>query len=265
MAIDIEDKTEQPTERRRRLAREEGLGPRSAAFTVSCRLLGVAIALQLFGSRLVQDCARVMTESLQKPLAVQLTVSLITSRGWDAVVHIGGSALGCGACVLVAGLAAQWFQVGFRFQTAELLPDASRLSPSRGLSKLWNFDNLVQAVLALIKYLAVLAFGGWYIWSSLGRAVSLADSDVGTIAQMIGSSTVTLAWQLAGLFLIFGLADYGYQFWKFEQSLKMTPAEIREEIRQQSGDPRWKQQRRELWQQQLVAARPVDQAPVQRK
>ncbi len=260
MAIDIEDKTEQPTERRRRLAREQGLGPRSASLTLSCRLLGVAVGLQFFGSQLVQDCAWLIAESLQRPLVGQLTVSMVTSRGWNAASHIGVSVMGCCVCVLIAGLAAQWLQVGFRFQAAELLPNASRLSPARGLSKLWSFDNSIQAALGLLKYLAVLGFGGWFIWSSLGAALSLGESNIITIADVIGTSTLRLAWQLAGLFLLVGLADYGYQFWKFEQSLKMSPAEIREEVRQQSGDPRWKQQRRELWQQQTGRTNSIDTA-----
>ena len=75
----------------------------------------------------------------------------------------------------------------------------------------------------------------------------LAESDVATIGEEVGSSIVTLAWQLAGVALFFGLADYGLQVWKFEQSLKMSPEEVREEARQQAADPRGRQQRGELW------------------
>lgn len=252
MAIDIEEKTEQPTERRRRLAREQGQGPRSSVLTLSVRLLGIAAALQFFGSPLAQDCARLVSASLQRPLARSLTVEMATAQSWEALAQIGSSFMGCCACVLIAGLIVQWLQIGWRFQTADLLPDLTRLSPARGFSKLWSLDNSAQALIALIKYLAVLLFGGWYIWSSLERTMTLADWDAGLIAEMVGTSLVQLAWQIGGLLLLFGLADYGYQYWKFERSLRMSPEEVREEARQQSADPQWKQQRRELWKQQLA-------------
>lgn len=249
MTTEIDDKTEQPTERRRRLAREQGHGPRSSDLTLSCRLLGVAVALQFFGTRLVHDCARLLSDSLQRLPIDELTISIVTSRGWEALLQIGISAAGFCACVLVAGLVAQWFQVGFRFQTAELMPDLSRLGPRRAWSKLWSLETTAQAVMALLKYVIILGVGGWYIWSSLGQSSSLVEYDVSTIAETIGRNVVTLAWLLAAIYLIIGLADYGIQVWKFEQSLKMSPAEIREEARQQSGDPQWQQRRREIWRQ----------------
>lgn len=247
MAFEVDDKTEQPTERRRRLAREQGLGPRSADLTLACRLLGVAAGLQFFGARLVQDASRFLVESLQRTPGSQLTVSDVTSQGWDAFLQFGVSAFGCCACVLVAGLAAQGFQVGWRFQTAELLPDVSRLSPARGFSKIWRVENATQATLALLKYLAILGLGGWSLWSNLGRLSALMEQDVATTGQFVGEYAVLLAWQLAAAFLVVGLADYGFQAWKFEQSLRMSPAEIREEARLQSGDPQWKQRRGDIW------------------
>lgn len=251
MTTEIDDKTEQPTERRRRMAREQGRGPRSSDLTISGRLLGFAVALQCFGPQLVRDCARFLTDSLQQPPppTSELTVSVVTSRGWEAVLQIGLSAAGCCGCVLIAGLVAQWFQIGFRFQPAELQPDFTRLGPAKVWNRLWSLETITRAAWALLKYLVILGIGGWCVWSNLARYSSLVDSDVPSIAETIGSSGVTLAWQLAGIYFIVGLADYGFQVWKFEQSLKMSPAEIREEARQQSGDPQWKHQRRAIWQQ----------------
>ncbi|MDB5336872.1 MAG: flagellar biosynthetic protein FlhB, partial [Planctomycetaceae bacterium] len=142
-------------------------------------------------------------------------------------------------------LAAHFLQVGFRFQVQDVLPDFSRLSLTQGFAKLWRIENVSQAGWGFVKYVAMVGLGGWYLWSNLGRLSALSECDLATGAHIIGNCFVTLAWLLAAVFLMFGLCDYGYQLWKFEQSLKMSPAELREELRNEGGSPNWKQQRRE--------------------
>ena len=143
--------------------------------------------------------------------------------------------------------------MGFRFQLQDVLPDVSRLSPAHGVAKLWKIENAGQALWGLAKYVMIIVLGGWYLWSTLGRLSMLSENDLRTIAHVAGHTLVTLAWLLAAVFLMFGLGDYGYQWWSFEQSLKMSRAELREEARNETGNPHWKQQRRELWQQRATA------------
>ncbi len=250
MSIEIDDKTEQPTERRRRQAREDGLGPRSADLGTACRWLGVAVAVQFFGGSLVFELSQFLADSLQRPWLVELTADTVVSLSWEAVGRLAFSCLGCCSCVWVGCLVAHFWQVGVRFQPEDLMPDFSRLSPFDGLARLWKVENAAQAGWGLVKYVTIVTLGGWYLWTNLGRLSNLPESDLATIAQITGNSFVMLAWLLAGVFLLFGLGDYGYQLWKFEQSLKMTPAELREENREETGRAHWKQQRRDVVQRQ---------------
>ncbi len=238
MALEVDDKTEQPTERRRRQAREDGLGPRSADLSTACRLLGVALALQFFGGSLVLELTQYLTDSLQRPWLTELTSNSVVSMTWDAVTRLGFACLGGCGCLWGCCLAGHFLQVGFRFQMDDVLPDLSRLSLTHGFSKLWRIENVSQAVWGFVKYVAMVGLGGWYLWSNLGRLSALPEYDLATGAQIIGNSFVMLAWLLAAAFLMFGLCDYGYQFWKFEQSLKMSLAELREESRNEGGSRR---------------------------
>lgn len=245
MALEVDDKTEQPTERRRRQAREDGLGPRSVDLGTACRLVGVALALQLFGGRLVVELTQFLTDALQRPPVSELTMDSVGALSWDVISRIGLSFLGGCGCLWVCCLAAHFLQVGFRFQAQDVLPDFSRLSLPHGMAKLWQLENVNQAGWGLLKYLVIVSLGGWYLWTNLGRIATLSEYDLATCAQIVGTSFVTLAWLLAAVFLVFGMGDYGYQLWKFEQSLKMSPAELREELRNEGGSANWKQQRRD--------------------
>lgn len=252
MSIEVDDKTEQPTERRRRQAREEGRGPRSADLSTACRLLGVAAALQWFGGSLVLALAEFLADSLQRPWLIELTSDSVVSQTWDALARLTYSSLGCCGCLWGCCLGAHLLQVGVRFRAEEVWPDFSRLSPLHGLTRLWKIENAGLAGWGLLKYMVIVSLGGWYLWSNLGRLLTLPESDLASIGQAIGNSVVLLAWLLAGVFLMFGLGDYGYQLWKFEQSLKMSPAELREESRNESGNTHWKQERRDFWRRQAL-------------
>src|SRR4051812_32090631 len=114
MAFEVDDKTEQPTERRRRRAREDGLGPRSADLSVACRLLGVAVALQFFAGPLFVELAKSVTESLQRPLLAEVTADSVVSTTWDTLVRVALPFLGGWACIWAGSLTAHALQVGWR-------------------------------------------------------------------------------------------------------------------------------------------------------
>lgn len=263
MVLEVDEKTEQPTERRRREAREAGLGPRSADLAVACRLVGLASALQFFGPGLMWELSQILTQSFQPLIPTEISSEILVSRIWEAVYRVSASCLGIWACLWTGSLVAHFMQVGFRFQPANLLPDFSRLNPWSGLSKLWRFEQAAQVSWGLLKYSLLVSCGAWSLWYQLGALAALTDAELPTVAAAVGQSLVTVAWQLAGIALIFGLTDYGVQFCRFEQSLKMTTAELREEQRHSAPNPQWKQQRRDLWQRQLTAAA-VSSEPVTR-
>ena len=264
MVLEVDEKTEQPTERRRREAREAGLGPRSADLSTACRLIGVALALQFCGPSLLIDLSQLLMQSFQPLPLNEISGEAVVSRMWLAVSRVGGSCLGFCACLWCCGLVAHALQVGLRFQPADLLPDMSRLNPWTGLSKIFRFEQAAQAGWGLLKYLLLLTCGAWSLWSQLGNWASLTDAELTTAAAVIGQSIVTTAWHLAGISLFLGLADYGIQFWKFELSLRMTTAELREEQRNSAPNPQWKQHRRELWQRQVATAAATNSDPTAR-
>lgn len=264
MAFDIDDKTEQPTDRRRRLAREQGHGPRSAILTSACRLLGGTLALQFWGAGLIRECAQLIADGLRGPFASQLTIDTLTASIWEAIGRLAPAVLACLTGAIVGGLAAQLFQTGGRVRASGLVVDLNRLNPATGLGKISIWNNTRQATSAFTKYVLLLGVGGWSMWKFLPAAIAMSSGDAGSIALTCGASLIALAWQITGLFLVLGIADYAYQFWAFEQSLKMSPDEIREEARQQSGNPQWKQRRRELWGQQNVSSADTQRAGLDR-
>jgi flagellar biosynthetic protein FlhB len=229
--MDQEERTAPPTERRRRQAREQGLGPRSQDLSLACRLVGVALALQFAGSSLVTSLANVVSDGfLQQPEMI-VSPDVAVGRLFSAVSAITLNLMLFIGWILGTSLLARLAQVGFRFDVSGVTPDMHRISPATGLQKLLRFENGGMALINLIKFLLLISIGCSYVWSHQGQLLALAEEDIADSCRVGAGLLLPLTWLLAVTQLTIGAADYGWQYWKFEQSLKMSPEEVRQEER----------------------------------
>lgn len=229
--MDQEERTAPPTERRRRQAREQGLGPRSQDLSLACRLIGVALAIQFNGSSLVTSLMNVASDGLLQTPEMTLAPDVAVDRLFGAVSAVALNLMLFMTWILGTSFIARLAQVGFRFDASEVTPDMHRVSPATGLQKMLRFENGWLSLINLAKFLLLIGIGCGYVWSHLGQLLELAEDDIVDGCRIGGALLAALTWLLAITQLTIGAADYGWQYWKFEQSLKMTPEEVRQEGR----------------------------------
>jgi flagellar biosynthetic protein FlhB len=92
---------------------------------------------------------------------------------------------------------------------------------------------------------------GWCLWSEHGQLMNLADLEAPQVAAYLSSVTLWTCIKIAAALFILATLDYGYQFWKYEQDLKMTTQELREELKEQQGDPQIISKRRQAHRQMV--------------
>jgi flagellar biosynthetic protein FlhB len=229
--MDQEERTAPPTERRRRQAREQGLGPRSQDLSLACRLVGVALALQFAGSSLATSLSNVVSAGFLQPPEMAISPDVVVDRVFSAVSTVTLNVVLFMSWILGTSLIARLAQVGFRFDVSEVTPDMHRIAPATGLQKLLRFENGASSLINLVKFLLLTGIGCSYVWSHLGQLLALAEEDISDGYRIGGGLLLSLTWLLAGTQLVIGAADYGWQYWKFEQSLWMTAEEVRQEER----------------------------------
>jgi flagellar biosynthetic protein FlhB len=227
--MDQEDRTAPPTERRRREAREQGRGPRSQDLSLACRLLGVAAAIQFCGANFVLGLAELLSNAFQRPLVNSLSSESAVAGFMESAATVALNLALFVSWIVASGLLARLAQVGFRLDFAEIAPDWERISPTIGFSKLLRLENVSLSVINVAKFLLLVSIGGWFVWSHLGHLLALSEEDVVDGSRLAGTLLISLAWQLAIAQMAIGAFDYGWQYWKFEQSLTMTPEEVRQE------------------------------------
>lgn len=239
------EKTEQPTERRRQEVRSQGNIARSADLTAAGLLIGVASLLYFMGAGVVTSLAEYLQNSLEQPAWVQMDRGFLVAQLLNIMSLFAWSILPALLLLVACAIATNLLQVGFLITTEALQPQWSRINPISGFQRLFSAKGVVRLFGSLLKLslLGLIAF-----WFTVGRMpvfLSLHSVEPSQAAISIGQSMIILAFFLAGALLSLAILDYGYQYWQFEQDIRMTKQEIREEHRQMEGDPQIRQRRRE--------------------
>ena len=167
--------------------------------------------------------------------------------------------------LLAAGaLAINITQVGILFASQPLMPKGDRISPLSGVKRILSKRGLVELSKSLFKVGAVAYVTYLTITSESDRFMGFMDLGVRQIFSLSGDTILTLGFRIVLLLLAMAILDYAFQRWDYEQNLRMTRQEVKEELKQQEGDPmvrsRIRAIQREMSQRRMMAD--VEQADV---
>jgi len=248
------DKTEQPTDHRRSEARQKGNVARSQDLSAAGVMLGVALALAIFGTTLIVTLGRLIRTYLGGVETLQLSLPFVTRQLHDIVELLAGSILPIMLLMLLTALVFNVMQVGFLVSTESLQPQISRLNPLSGAKRILSIASLVKLAVSLGKLGVVTLVAALFIRSVLPKLLLMSGQEPVGIAMGIKQMNVTLAFELALALVALAIIDFAFQKWKHEQDLRMSKQEVREEMKQMEGDPLIRQRRREAH-QKLAQAR----------
>lgn len=231
------ERTEAPTPRRRQEARQRGQVARSMDLSMAVVALAGALACRAAAGLLTDD-TRALAVRLWGGLfwGQPLTDGAVWELGWQALTALRGLVPLVGAVVL-AGLASQVLQVGFVASAAPLTPSLSRIDPLANLRRLFSLHAVVELVKSAAKA-AVVAWSSWaFIRTALAASGDLMAMDLLHATAFVADLAYRQLVRMGLVLLVIGVADYAYQRWQYEQSLRMSRHELLDELRQTEGDP----------------------------
>lgn len=245
-----QEKTEQPTEKRLRESREKGEVPRSRDLSGAVVVLAGVAALISGGDSALLHARRIFALGLGYSREALLSDAL-PGRALHAAVR---EALGLFAPValatLLAAVAAPLLLGGLNFSAQALQPKFDRLDPIKGLGKIFAMRGLVELGKALLKLLFIGAVLALLLrhWQGELQATGRGPVMAG-IAQSIGLLGRAALWFGSMLALIGGI-DALYQKFDHAKNLRMTRQEIRDEMKENEGNPEMKGRIRQVQQAQ---------------
>lgn len=248
-----EDRTEQPTQRRREEARKRGQVARSpdlaAAMTFTVCLYALRAALS-FSGRTIAGLISSSMGYLGSLGAVDLSEAeahMLFVNGMGAVLL---AAAPVALAAAVAGMGVNLAQVGLLTTPQALAPQLSRIDPIAGLGRLFS----KQALLEMLKAVAKVVIIGYFAYQALRARVPsmlmMSYMDLGEGLRTAGDTAMYVASRMVIPLVSIGAADYVIRRRQLERELRMTKQEVKEELKQQEGDPlvrsRIRQRQRQL-------------------
>lgn len=240
------ERTEAATPRRLQELREQGRVVRSADLTLAATVLGAFLLLRVFGG---EGVAR-LTLGLRETFA---TLPHADPAGAEVQVLLGRLLLAGGLAAVplllgvpLIGLASTLWQVGLLATGKVLLPKFERINPVEGWHRLWSARAAVELLKVLCKA-ALVAFVLYQAYTErVAEVLALGTLEPVAAAARLGGLVVHMGLVAGAVLLALGVLDYGYQRWEFRRQARMTRQEVREELRQQEGDPHLRARLRSL-------------------
>jgi len=238
------ERTEKPTPKRRQEARKKGQLARRPELAAATAFLASLLMLRTVSGDLWLRASKIFVNALRRADGAELTPLAVHRMLIEGVANAALLAVPVIASALVAGMAANFAQGGLSFTPSALKPRGERFNPLANLKRAFGLNGVVE----LLKSLLVLGGIGAVCYGFFSQTVSESPALVGATAPAVftaaGHLVYELAWRAGAVALCAAAADYGYGWYQHEKSLRMTKQEIKDEYKQQEGDPHVKGQRR---------------------
>jgi len=233
----FQEKTEPASQKRREEARKKGQVAKSREVVSVSVLAAGVIFLYFAGENLASRMGAMIRSAF-------LSIPDFAAHDFNLVTFLNTIILGSLVSVVpimmtiaVVAILANYLQVGAVWSVGPLAPKASKISPMEGAKRIFSKRSLVE----LVKSLAKIVIVGWAAFSVLddemGRLGQLIYQENVQIIRYLGETSFKVMTRSCYVIAVLALLDYLYQRWEFEQNMRMTKQEVKEEFKQTEGDP----------------------------
>ncbi|MCI8513202.1 MAG: flagellar biosynthesis protein FlhB [Lachnospiraceae bacterium] len=254
-----QEKTEQPTSKRRKDARKEGNVFQSREVATVVILLGVFCVIRIMIPSIYANVRQYfywLLDGVAGEPEEFLSYRLLVV-----------TALNFCKCALPLLLVAQFLgilshgvQTKFNVAFKAIRPKFSKLNPLKGIKKLFSLKNLVELLKSIIKICLLLVLLYQILRDDMGRIATMTDIGLLNSAVLMLTMIFDLVIKVCIAFAVVAFFDFLYQRWQYEKDLKMTKQEVKDEYKQTEGNPEIKGRIRRL-QRQMAMSRMIQKVP----
>ena len=237
------DKTEEPTAKKLQDARKEGQVARSQELVSGAMLFALFICIKIFGSYIANSFMKVFYRNYGyiSVYGVEYPeLGNISSMFGRAILDILLMTLPVFAFAIVIAFGLNVFQVKWKVTGKPLQPKLNRLNPVSGFKKIISLDKLFELLKAVMKIIVIF----WVAYSTLMGEIDnlkiLYDLELLPAVVYISNFVINMGIKISAVYLLIGLADFIYQKLKFKKEMRMSKQEVKDEYKQQEGDPQVK-------------------------
>lgn len=151
-------------------------------------------------------------------------------------------------------------QTGFTLAKKKMDVDWNKLDPMKGLKRMVSLKSWVEGLKSAFKIALFATVVFVTLRDSLDEIVELPAHDLRHQLNYLLMLVLTVAFRMTILMAVFALFDFAFQWWQFQNTLKMSPQEVKDEMKEHEGDPLVRQRMKSL-RQQMARNRMMSEVP----
>ncbi|MGL4242593.1 MAG: flagellar biosynthesis protein FlhB [Beijerinckiaceae bacterium] len=234
---DKDQKTELPTQRKLEKALEQGDVAKSQEVVNFFILAAATLAFVISAAPAAKDLTRRLTGIFSNLHQVQFDAGGLKSLAWYAVTAVLAAVALPFLFQVAASIAGNMIQHKPVWSTTGLMPKANRISPMSGAKRMFGKQALVNFIKGLLKIVIVGAVICAVLWPYRGYFESMASTDVASILTRSNAMILKLLGAVLAIYFLLAAIDYLYQRHEWIERQKMTKQELKEEFKEQEGNP----------------------------
>jgi flagellar biosynthesis protein FlhB len=259
-----EGRTEDPTEKKLREAREKGQVAKTTELPQAIVVIFGFMVILIFGSWIFDILARVTKYYLSSFSRLSVTERNMF-REFIAITYESGKILlPIFVASMVAAILGNIVQVGFQFSAHPLNIDWSKIKfdPATVMKRIFFSKQVAMNLFKSIFKVVAIGFVAYLIIAAnMDDILKTPDVSVAMALRIIMMTAFKIIIWSAVLLLALSIPDYFFQKREFIESLKMTKEEMKEELKETIGDPYIRARLREMQRQNLLRAMMSKEVP----
>lgn len=248
-----QERTEEPTEKRRADARKKGDVARSKELNTAVTMFSATIGLLVFGSGGVEAYKRFTIAQFSTGRDRLLSDVVVLNSFAEAIIsafYIIGPFLGL---MFFVSLCTPLIMGGWVWSPSSIKFDVKKLNPLTGFKRMFGAQGLIELFKALLKVILLGLVSLVLFKSQLQDYLNLGRANIFLAINGTFSLLFTMLLSLVLVLMIVAAIDSPIQLIRHKKKLRMTVQEIKEETKESNGSPEIKQKIRTL--QHSIASR----------
>lgn len=245
------EKTEPATAKKLREAREDGKVAKSKELTAAFDLIVLFLVLKIFISYLAENFIDIFSFIYKKMpdyvsdnivgMTVQSAAGLVSTVLLRILLMcLPFFIFGMAITIIISIL-----QVGWKVTTKPLKPKGDKFNPINGFKRIFSKDSLFELLMSIVKICLIIYVAYSEIKDEADNIFILYEIPLMQAILLCGTIIIDTGYKISLVYLVVGIVDFIYNKWKFNEDMKMTKQEVKDEYKNTEGNPEIKGRQRQ--------------------
>ena len=245
------EKTEPATAKKLKEAREDGKVAKSKELTAAFDLIVLFLVLKIFMStigngfiEIFQSVYTLMPDFISIN-AMDVSEQSITNFMYMILVQMIKIVVPFFVFGFAITLLINIIQVGWKVSAKPMKPKADRFNPINGFKRIFSKDSIFELLKSILKIAVIIYVAYSAIKDHANDIFILYDISLNQALALCGDIIINAGLKISLVYLIVGFADFIYQKYRFNEDMKMTKQEVKDEYKNTEGNPEIKGRQRQ--------------------